>query len=93
MDFLGGYLSNFELNMKKVESIVRFISICGFFTALIFCILHVENFMDFLLYTFIISLAFHILSLLIGMKFIDLDIKKEDFFDKIEFQIYQIKKI
>lgn len=63
------------------DNVIYFLTVCGFFIGLMFCVLNVEDPFDILFYTLEITLFFYLLAHISIMNFIDVKNAGRDLFD------------
>lgn len=56
--------------MIRLDNIISFITVCGFFIGLMFCVVNVQEPTDILLYTLEITLFFYLLAHVVVMNFV-----------------------
>lgn len=70
----------------KSENMIKFITVCGFFIGLIFCIINMHEPVDILVYTLEITLFFYLLAHVASMNFIDGKSSNKELFDRDTFE-------
>lgn len=91
MDFSDAWWTNFEIQrmcMIKVraENMIQFITVCGFFIGLIFCIINMHTPVDILVYTLEITLFFYLLAHVASMNFMDTKDSAQELFNNEAFE-------
>lgn len=70
----------------RPENMIYFLTACGFFIGLMFCIINMSEPIDIILYTLEITLFFYLLSHVSVMNFTDSGNNTQKFFRKQEFE-------
>lgn len=70
----------------KPENMIKFITVCGFFIGIIFCIINMHEPIDILVYTLEITLFFYLLAHVATMNFIGTKDSGKELFDRNTFE-------
>lgn len=70
----------------RPENIIYFVTVCGFFIGLMFCVVSMDEPTDILLYTLEITLFFYLLSHIAVMNFIDTKDAGKNIFDREQYE-------
>ena len=68
----------------RAENFIAFFTVCGFFAGVVFSALKLNEPLEMIMYTFAITLFFHLLIHIIIINYVDITLKKP--FDKDEYE-------
>ncbi len=70
----------------RAENVIYFVTVCGFFIGLMFCVVNMEDPFDILFYTLEITLFFYLLAHVAIMNFMDIENLGKKIFDHKEYE-------